>query len=259
VGIIAMFLGGGWTVDVVSRSASTRDGLAAATAKALAAMGKSTDTAGLKTFVTLPEAQWSKIDVAVETHRDRLHMFVVIMFEPMAMAVIMVVMIMAMVVVVMIVVMVVDLEEIGLDLHDAVEIERLALQHVGDRHIAALGAMQLRIRIDRPNARLDIGAALAFEDDRLNAGPMQQMAKQQTGRAGADNGDLRALSRHQSSAPFPRVGRACFDSIVILYKNPGVKQAALVLSPAFGGRRACWRLHFSQFSAFPSSHRQYLA
>mgnify|MGYP003342407340 CR=1 FL=1 len=43
VGIIAMFLGGGWKVDVVSRSAGTRDGLPAACAKALAAMGKSTD------------------------------------------------------------------------------------------------------------------------------------------------------------------------------------------------------------------------
>jgi 3-hydroxybutyryl-CoA dehydrogenase len=41
--------------------------LAAATAKALAAMGKPTGTASLKTFATLPEAQWSKIDVAVET------------------------------------------------------------------------------------------------------------------------------------------------------------------------------------------------
>ena len=40
VGIIAMFLAGGWKVDVVSRSASTRDGLPAACAKALAAMGK---------------------------------------------------------------------------------------------------------------------------------------------------------------------------------------------------------------------------
>ena len=67
VGIIAMFIGGGWTVDVVSRSASTRDGLATATAKALAAMGKSTGTSGLETFATLPEAQWSKIDLAVET------------------------------------------------------------------------------------------------------------------------------------------------------------------------------------------------
>lgn len=67
VGIIAMFIAGGWTVDVVSRSASTRDGLAAATAKALAAMGKPADTSGLRTFATLPEADWSRIDIAVET------------------------------------------------------------------------------------------------------------------------------------------------------------------------------------------------
>ena len=67
VGIIAMFIAGGWKVDVVSRSASTRDGLAAATANALAAMGKPTDTRGLRTFATLAEADWSKIDVAVET------------------------------------------------------------------------------------------------------------------------------------------------------------------------------------------------
>jgi 3-hydroxybutyryl-CoA dehydrogenase len=67
VGIIAMFLGGGWAVDVVSRSASTRDGLPAACAKALAALGKPTDTSGLRTFATLPEADWSKIGVAVET------------------------------------------------------------------------------------------------------------------------------------------------------------------------------------------------
>src|SRR5471030_3332284 len=72
VGIIAMFLAGGWTVDVVSRSASTRDGLAAATAKALAALnagknGKPTDTKGLKTFATLSEANWKRISLAVET------------------------------------------------------------------------------------------------------------------------------------------------------------------------------------------------
>src|SRR6476660_6321520 len=62
VGIIAMFLGGGWTVDVVSRSASTREGLPAACAKALAALGKPTDKLlgspsnqeGLRTFATLP-------------------------------------------------------------------------------------------------------------------------------------------------------------------------------------------------------------
>jgi 3-hydroxybutyryl-CoA dehydrogenase len=67
VGIIAIFLAGGWKVDVVSRSAGTRDGLPAACAKALAAMDKPTDTSGLKTFATLPEASWDKISLAVET------------------------------------------------------------------------------------------------------------------------------------------------------------------------------------------------
>lgn len=67
VGIIAMFLGGGWKVDVVSRSASTRDGLPAATAKALAAMGKPADTSSLATYATLPEAPWPKVDLVVET------------------------------------------------------------------------------------------------------------------------------------------------------------------------------------------------
>jgi 3-hydroxybutyryl-CoA dehydrogenase len=67
VGIIAMFLGGGWKVDVVSRSASTRDGLPTVTAKALAAMGKPANTTGLTTYATLPEAPWPKIDLVVET------------------------------------------------------------------------------------------------------------------------------------------------------------------------------------------------
>ena len=75
VGIIAMFLGGGWKVDVVSRSASTRDGLPAALAKALAAMGKPTDQSlgkpsdqsEHKTYATLPEAAWDRIEIAVET------------------------------------------------------------------------------------------------------------------------------------------------------------------------------------------------
>ncbi len=67
VGIIAMFLGHGWKVDVVSRSASTRDGLPAACARALDAMGKPTDTSRLATYATLPEAAWSAVEIAVET------------------------------------------------------------------------------------------------------------------------------------------------------------------------------------------------
>jgi 3-hydroxybutyryl-CoA dehydrogenase len=67
VGIISMFLGHGWKVDVVSRSAGTRDGLPEACSRALAAMGKPVDTSGLATYATLPEATWSKIDIVVET------------------------------------------------------------------------------------------------------------------------------------------------------------------------------------------------
>ena len=67
VGIIAMFLAGGWKVDAVSRSAATREGLPAATARALQAMGKPADTSGLATYATLAEAPWAKIDIAVET------------------------------------------------------------------------------------------------------------------------------------------------------------------------------------------------
>ncbi len=67
VGIIAMFLGHGWKVDVVSRSASTREGLPAGCERALTALGKPADTSGLTTYATLPEASWSTIDIAVET------------------------------------------------------------------------------------------------------------------------------------------------------------------------------------------------
>jgi 3-hydroxybutyryl-CoA dehydrogenase len=67
VGIIAMFLAGGWKVDVVSRSASTREGLPAATARALQVMGKPGDTSGLSTYPKLADAHWPAISVAVET------------------------------------------------------------------------------------------------------------------------------------------------------------------------------------------------
>jgi 3-hydroxybutyryl-CoA dehydrogenase len=67
VGIIAMFLGHGWKVDVVSRSAGTRDGLPAACARALTAMGKPADPSALVTHATLPEASWPTIDLVVET------------------------------------------------------------------------------------------------------------------------------------------------------------------------------------------------
>jgi 3-hydroxybutyryl-CoA dehydrogenase len=74
VGIIAMFLGGGWKVDVVSRSASTREVLPASCGRALTALGKPADTSGLTTYATLPEASWSTIDIAVETVTEDLEL-----------------------------------------------------------------------------------------------------------------------------------------------------------------------------------------
>src|SRR3954451_1463349 len=74
VGIIAMFLGGGWKVDVVSRSASTRDGLPANCGRALVALGKPADTSGLTSYATLPEATCSTIDIVVETVTEDLEL-----------------------------------------------------------------------------------------------------------------------------------------------------------------------------------------
>ena len=74
VGIIAMFLGHGWKVDVVSRSASTREGLAANCERALTALGKPADTSGLTTHATLPEASWDTIGIVVETVTEDLEL-----------------------------------------------------------------------------------------------------------------------------------------------------------------------------------------
>ena len=67
VGIIAMFLGGGWVTHVQSRSQSTRDGLPAASKKALAALGKPEDVSKLKTYASLAEVPWDKVEIVVET------------------------------------------------------------------------------------------------------------------------------------------------------------------------------------------------
>ena len=74
----------------------------------------------------------------------------------MAVAVI-VVMIMAVIVMVVMIVIIAGVEKFRLDLQDAIEIERAALQHVRQRDLAALGAMQLGIGVDGADPRLDFG------------------------------------------------------------------------------------------------------
>ncbi len=75
------------------------------------------------------------IDVAVEPHRHRLHVLVVIVLQPVMLMVVVVI-------VVVIVVVVLGDQEIRLDVEDAVEIEGAPLEHVGDRDVALLRAVQ---------------------------------------------------------------------------------------------------------------------
>ena len=49
------------------------------------------------------------------------------------------------------------LEEGGLDVEDAVEVEGVAAENFGDVDLGALGAVQPRIRVDAADARLDLG------------------------------------------------------------------------------------------------------
>ena len=57
--------------------------------------------------------------------------------------------------VIVIVVVVFDFEEFRLDVEDTVEIEGAPVQHRVERDVALFGGIQLRIRVDRADARLD--------------------------------------------------------------------------------------------------------
>ena len=81
---------------------------------------------------------------------------------------------MAPVAVVMVVVVVSGGEKIGLDVEDAVEIERPALQHVRKRDAAALGPVQFGIGVDAADPRLDAVVTVAdakWLSDRLKDAP----------------------------------------------------------------------------------------
>jgi len=66
-GIAAMFAGGGWHTDVVSRSAATRDAVPGVVERCLRAMGKPVDLTKVKTYATLAEVPWPDVGIVVET------------------------------------------------------------------------------------------------------------------------------------------------------------------------------------------------
>src|SRR3984957_12191136 len=95
-----------------------------------------------------PGHELGRIDVAIEPHRHRLHVLIVVVLEAMMMVFAVMVM--------MVVVMVVDNEEIGFDVEDAIEIEGAAFKHICERDVAVLRPMQRRVRVDGSDARFDL-------------------------------------------------------------------------------------------------------
>ncbi len=71
------------------------------------------------------------------------------------------------IVIVMMVMTVAGIEEFRLDLENTVQIERAALQHVGQRHLAALGAVQLGVGVDAADPRFDFGQLCLGDEIRL--------------------------------------------------------------------------------------------
>ena len=65
--------------------------------------------------------------------------------------------IVTMIVVVIVVIMIIGGQEFRLDIENAVEVEGVAAEHFVERDLRALGAVQLGVRIDGANARLDLG------------------------------------------------------------------------------------------------------
>src|SRR5690606_8771638 len=103
----------------------------------------------LRNQILDPRKELVGIERLVGRDRDRLHLLVVIMLQALAVVVMVVAMVvmMVMIVVMMIVIMrvvviILAMQEIRLDIEDAVEIEGLAVQHFVKRDLRALGAVQ---------------------------------------------------------------------------------------------------------------------
>src|SRR5215813_4507243 len=105
-----------------------------------------------------PRKELVGVERLVGLERDRLHLFVVIVFQT---AVVMVPM--PMIIVVVMVMVSAVAEEFRLDLHDAVEVEGIAPEHLRQGNPAALGLVQLGVRIDAADARLHLAERVGLD------------------------------------------------------------------------------------------------
>src|ERR1700730_14029959 len=90
-----------------------------------------------------PREELIGVERPVGPERNRLHVFVVIMLEPVAVMAVVVSMRVVVAAVRMVMPVAVGGEEVRLDFDEAVEVEGLAAEHLRQRHLAALGAVQL--------------------------------------------------------------------------------------------------------------------
>ena len=82
--------------------------------------------------VLQPRHEFRRIERFFRAQRQRLHVFIVIVFQAaMAVGMIVVVMIVVVIMMMVMIVAVAGVQKFRLDLEDAIEIERAALQHVG--------------------------------------------------------------------------------------------------------------------------------
>src|SRR3979409_2213724 len=109
-----------------------------------------------------PGKELVRIERLLGLERHRLHLFVMIVLEPARMVIVRVPVMTVIVVVRVIMPMIVSmimtssLEEFGLDVQDAIEIEGIAAQNLPQRNRATLGPVHLGIRIDGADAPLDL-------------------------------------------------------------------------------------------------------
>src|SRR5882672_8979661 len=137
--------------------------------KALGVVLERQDAFGAENILTLlshqildPRKELVRIERLVGFERQRLHILVVIMLEPAMIMVVAIGMI-----VVMMIVTVVRLQELWLDIEDAVEVEGVAVQHLGERHRTALRQVERRIWINGADARFDLPQVRGADEVRL--------------------------------------------------------------------------------------------
>ena len=110
-----------------------------------------------------PGEKLVRIERPVGFERERLHVLIVIVLEP----TMIVAVVMAVGVIVAVIVVVARFQELRLDIENAVEVEGVAMQHLGERYGAALRVMEPRIWIDGADARFDLPQVCVADEVRL--------------------------------------------------------------------------------------------